>query len=1272
MTAGPRSDVHYALYLPRVLLAWKAGGAEGDVLTLDGTLLFADISGFTSLSEELARQGKIGSEEVTAVLNGAFSELLDVASLDGGDLLKFGGDALLLLFTGSDHAGRAARSAFDMRDALDDFQSASSPVPLAMSMGLASGSIACVLAGSASREMIVAGETAWAVVDMEATADAGEILVAPTTASLIDDDALGSPKGSGVFLEDAPDADEFEPDDEASGTMDYAHYVPQRLRKHLTLTFNEGEHRIANVAFVKVSGLDELLESTNRDAAQQEMDRLVSKVQEVAARFEVTVLASDISPDGFKLILVTGVPDRQDGEEERILRAGHEVADISSPLQVSVGIARGNVFAGDLGSRMRRVYTVIGDTVNLAARLAAAAQPGTALVTGDVLERSASLFDATALDPIHLKGKAEPVAPYRLNAQIASGGAQPAGRFDIIGRDDELDRLMREINEAKGGAGEVVDIDGVAGIGKTRLLQEVAERSEQRLLVATGEAYESSTAFYVAGQIVLGAFGLSHDKAPEELGQELEEAVAATCHDMTPWLPLVARVVGAEVPSTPEVETVDGKFQAQKTAEVIEEMLTKVLDEPTLIVIDGAEWIDEASREILMRMMAEIDERPWVVCTSRRPGQDWDGLDPGTSIALPPLSPDSTRRLLGLAAADLDLPISTFNAVAERSGGNPFFLLELVAAVRDGGDDLPESIEAVAAERIDRLELRDRRLLRYAAVLGQTFAVDLLADALPDVAAVLEDTQVWDRLAEFLEISATGRVRFRQPILRDAAYAGLPYGRRRELHLAIGEALERRARRRPERFSEMLSLHFSRAEDYPRAWEYSVMAAQRAQKKYANVVAADLYRRALAASDQMEAVVPEEERAEVAEAMGDAADAAGLHDEAWGAYEQALTLAHDNLLWRGRLLRKESMVQEKMGAYDDALEILQASLDTLEQAPATPDRDVQRLEAMIGYAGVLRRKLDPEGSIEWCRRVLDSPSIEDHPDLLAHALNLLSTNYAVVNHDDRGAGSLRALEIYRELGDLVGEAKVLNNLGYNAYFLGEWTAAFDYWTEGAAAADKAGDVITEAIIRNNLAEIDIDRGRYEDARSALDEALRIWRGARYSLGLAFAHANLGRLEGRDGDTDKAAAHLERAAAVFEEVGAPLGRLDVRARSIEVALHKGEWQAAGEMLREDLRAVDDVPGSTVLQAAQHRLLGYAYLQAGEDAAAEVELLRSLELAREAKARFEEALTLHAMARWAERTGEGGDWSEAAAAILHELGVERVPYVPIAAPRNDLAS
>jgi class 3 adenylate cyclase/tetratricopeptide (TPR) repeat protein len=1258
MEMSQTASMHFPLYLPRTLLAWQADPDAGAYTEFDGTLVFSDISGFTALSEQLAKKGRVGAEEITQVLNAAFTELLNVAALDGGDLLKFGGDALLHVFSGDGHAARAARSSFEMRNALDDYQSSNSPTPLSMSVGLASGLVQFFLAGSTNRELVVAGPTASLVAEMEGAADSGQILMAPATAESVDDIAIGDSRRGGFLLVHSPDSAEWDEDEEfgdETTPVDYGSFISARLRKHLTLTFNEGEHRMANVGFVKLTGFDALLAKDGPERAGAELNDTVTAVQEAAERFGVCFLQSDISADGTKLILTSGVPERRDGDMERMLRSVHATLQIASPFPLHIGVATGGVFAGDLGARTRRVYTVMGDTVNLAARLCGAAAPGQALIT----ERLAveAEFSATALEPIELKGKSQPTTAYLLGDPTAGTTTLSDQLLPLIGRDAEFSQLSALLATATAGRGRVVDVVGRSGVGKTRLLLALANHAHGvPTFVATGEPYEANTAYFVFGQFLRTVLGI--DSSPEESGDRLSQVIRERSPDLTPWAPLVARVVGATVPATPEVEALDDGFQESKTAEIVAQLLTALVPGPALAFIDGAQWIDDASRTLLDKLVPTIKAQPWLVVIGRRPDVGWEefaGSDEDT-IELGPLDDAATAALAAAALGEEAVPAPKVDAIVTRSGGNPFFLLELVAAAIRGEQELPTSVEAAVAARIDRLQLKDRRLLGFAAVLGQRFSLDLLADALPEAAAAVDGAEAWERLSEFIAMSVSGEMRFRHPIVRDVAYEGLPFERRRDLHRAIGEALERRARNRPQRFAELLSIHFDQAEDFAKAWNYSVMAAERARRKYANVDAADLYKRALAAEERMEGDATPAEKVAIAEALGDVTEVVGLYGDAEAAYLMALGIIGDAGLDAGRILLKRGTLRERTADYDDGLAILAQVPKALQGAGG--DADEILLESIVETAAIRSRQGAMEDTVVLCTDVIERADPALHRQVIAHAYYLIEFAYTRLNHPNRGTVGEKAAEIYRDLGDLVRLGNVLNNLGYDAFYLGKWDQAYDYWTEAKETRDKAGDIVGSALQENNIAEIHTHRGNYLEARRLLEHALRVWRGAGYEIGVAYANANLGLLASRQGQPEEARRHLDEAFGGFTAAGAEAYLPDVRVRYAEFLLAHGDAVEAEAMLAPDIAASTE-SGDSLALSTLYRLRGIARHQLGDREAARADLELSLDLARKADARYDEVLALDALEYWSVSGGAADSgWGDQARPLIDSLGIGEV--------------
>src|SRR3984893_16429693 len=266
--------------------------------------------------------------------------------------------------------------------------------------------------------------------------------------------------------------------------------------------------------------------------------------------------------------------------------------------------------------------------------------------------------------------------------------------------------------------------------------------------------------------------------------------------------------------------------------------------------------MDEASCDLPRHIGTPVATKPWLVCSTRRPvGGGFVAAEgtppvPALSLRLDPIPAADAQELAASAAAD-DLAPEQLDAIIERAGGNPLFVQELVAAMRSRDDDmdaLPESLEGVVTSRIDSLAPGDRALLRWASVLGPSFSGELIAQVLegdPDAAL---DSESWDRLAEFVERDPyiAGAFRFRHALIRDAAYEGLSFRRRRELHARVADVLRTTADDGDS--AEMLSLHFSLAVRPSDTWLYSLRAAVRAKAKFANADAAAVYSPALAAA----------------------------------------------------------------------------------------------------------------------------------------------------------------------------------------------------------------------------------------------------------------------------------------------------------------------------------------------------------------------------------------------------------------------------------------
>ena len=415
-------DETFRPYVPGIVIDWLRGSPDASHRTVDGTLGFIDISGFTRLTERFARAGKVGAEEMSQILDAVFTSLLDVAYGYGAELIKWGGDAVLLLFQGDGHAAAACAAAWEMQKTLrrvGRVTGTAGSATLRMSAGVHSGEIMFFLVGSRHRELIITGPAATQTAMVEAAAEAGQVAVSHDTAGLLGSGVVGAVKGPAYLLGAAPEVP-LRPVRcirDVTG-LDLGRCLPPPVAANLLAGGHEGEHRRVAVAFAAFSGTDRLLAAGGADVVAAALQDVIATAQDAAQANDVTFLETDIGADGGKIMLVAGAPRSTGHDEMHLLQAVRAILGQPGALTLRAGAHAGRVFAGDLGPAYRRTYSVKGDAINLAARLMARAAPGQLLATAEILDRSARMFAISSLPPFRVKGKAQPVYAFDVGAPL--------------------------------------------------------------------------------------------------------------------------------------------------------------------------------------------------------------------------------------------------------------------------------------------------------------------------------------------------------------------------------------------------------------------------------------------------------------------------------------------------------------------------------------------------------------------------------------------------------------------------------------------------------------------------------------------------------------------------------------------------------------------------------------------------------------------------------------------------------------------------------------
>ena len=1250
-----------APYVPRALLTRLAWPVEVLSETVTCTMVFADVSGFTRLSERLARRGKEGSEQLVDVIDTCFTALLAEAYGRGGSLVKFGGDAMLLMFYDQEgeqgHALRACCAAAEMRRILREvgrIRVGERNVVLRMSVGVHSGAYEIFVVGGSHRELVIGGPAATTAVSMEAAACAGQILISADTARRLPRACVGHRSGPGRLLSRPRAPCEWEPPAGLPTPPEevIASFLPAAIRAHLLSGSAVPQHRTATIAFLQFGGLDRALACDGRESATRQLDELVRLVQDAAERYDVCFLDTDIASDGGKIRLSAGAPRVMGDDEERMLLALRHIVEAGPPLPVRIGVHRGPVFTGQVGPTYRKWYAVMGDTVNLAARLGAKAPAGRIYATREVLCRAKTTFEQTALEPFCVKGKSRHVEAADVGPPVRAveGEAvrlQPA----LVGREREMSRLRMAIEAARHGRGTLLELVGETGSGKSRLLAEARGLADgMTVLHATCEVYSRETPYAVWRDLLRHLLDLGWDDPAEVVLGRLEAEIVRTDAELLPWLGLIAVVLDVPAPVSAEIQQLAPGSSSRKLREAVLRFLGRALVVPTLVEIEHVHLMDAASIALFEALVRELESSAWVVLVTRRDvsgGLILTDYRP-ERIELGPLGREDSRALAVATKESTQLPPHVVELAVARSGGSPEFLLDLLAAAAAGErDELPDNVGAATMARIDALDPRDGAIVRRAAVLGLCFASHQLADVL-GASEPTPDERFWDRLSSVFARDAGGHVRFRRPAVQEAAYASLPFKVRRELHAAVGLRLERDRSLTLDADPALLSHHFTAAGDYVRAHRYAMVAARRATERFSHADAAELYRRAIETGRAGGLAADAPALGEAWEQLGDALRCTGELQAAARALTEARRLHHDPIA-QARLCDSQAEVAERCEALTGAVRWLTRGLRYIEGLQTT-GATIARARIRSHLGGIRNRQGRWSQAVRVFRQAIADAEAVGELHALARACYGLDWALVQLGRPDEATHSGRALQIYEQLGDLEHEATVLNNLGMIAYFDGRWDEAIELYHRAGEASERAGVPADVAYTDCNVGEILSDQGRLDEAAAHLRRARRVWLATGELPSVAFVDMLLARLAVRRGGSHAGAAQLTAAADQLRRFGVDAYAEFGHALIAEAEAFTGDPSRALKLAREAIKQADQY------RSLVERASGIALARLGRHDAAADQLAHALQAARERRAHYEIAATidvLDAIDRANDSLRRERD------AILARLKIDRLP-------------
>jgi predicted ATPase len=905
---------------------------------------------------------------------------------------------------------------------------------------------------------------------------------------------------------------------------------------------------------------------------------------------------------GDALLALFGAPAAHEDDPERALRAALDMikrtthlgerlkAYAGAPLMLHIGINTGHVVAGGLGAGAAKSYSVTGDTVNTAQRLQSMAAPGEVLVGPLTYRLTRHAFSYESLGDVALRGKVGSVLVHRLKRPLdtprAARGLEILGlSAPLIGRDEEIARMMGCLNLACGGAAQLVRLVGEAGIGKTRLMNEFVTRArddDRFASVAIRRAVCSplgEQSYGTLAAVLRSAYGIAHKASTAEAQAKLAEALSElglAPEEIERLMPLYFYVLGLGDPDATLQHVEPEQLRRQIFFAIRTVFERRLALSPLLIIVEDLHWADAVSLEVLRFVMDRLERRRLMLLFTHRPMLEMDQLDSSrishTTLRLAPLCVADAQKLLaaffghGWSGSSGNL----FNRILERASGNPLFVEEIIRGLieagvlaRDGphwqiksdeaAADIPASIQALLLARVDRLPHDVRRLAQEAAVIGPRFDVALLGATATDpvkVEAGLEllcDAEIVEEIAGASSISLQS-YRFTQTLLQDVIYQNLLLQRRIEMHGRIGTALERLCGDDPERLEDLTLLghHFSLSASKPKGAYYLSAAGDRARTIYANDDAIRLYQQALAVLLTSGDQGPE--RLVLYERIADLCGAAGRRDTADEHYETVLEThrAAGERAAAARILRKLGRLMWDAGKrtkaeahYAEAAALLEGTDAPIEWAHLSQERGhlafrtgdhaaaARWADDALGYAQSVPPNGDIQAGLEAARAT-------------AEALNTKGVALARLGRSREAVREVeRSVAVAEAAGLLSAACRGYTNLSV-LYTMVDPAQAMEVCRRGLDVARRIGDLGFQARLLANLAVACCtftDRCADEGVPAA-EKAIELDRALDQREHLAVPLIVLGQIHQCHGQPELAARCYNEAIEVARETGEP--------------------------------------------------------------------------------------------------------------------------------------
>lgn len=1071
------------------------------ITKVSGSLLLSDISGFTYMCEVLSKFGKAGTEKITHILNDYFGKMIEISNKFDGDILKFGGDALLIAFYGrTDKTNEMALScARKMMEEVSNFKSVKTE------FGEFSINIKCVIStgewyetiigNEMRKELFLDGISVRELVKLEDEAEMGNIISSKT--NVVYDSKLKKVRNK----------------------LDYNSFLLEGLRRYSDEeTINE--YRGTSIVFINISGYDtEYIDI-------KKINKIFTEIVKITEKYKGSV--GKILPHkvGSNIMLLFGAPVAYGDDIVNAVLCGMEIIKLNLPdIKINIGINTGYVYGGIIGSDLRKEYTVIGDTVNTAERLMETADR-MVIVSEETFRNVKVRLELQEIAPVYVKGKEKALRRF-IPSRILEDKRYI---FTLVGRDYEIEK----ISEAIRAGSNLVLITGEAGIGKTRLLYELKRKYNSTHKILEGSKYEMKDTFSIFKSMFEKEAMITSDDSDEVKIEKLVKLIKSTKkEELINKIPFISTMLfGLQFPKE-FLKNIPPKLMFENLCDGIIYYIESY-EQPVLIMFDDIHLMTKEETELIAyitRALLVLSQKKnnFTFILSGRPVSflkesiQFEKEFKILALEINPLKVDDCERLLYQLLKNKNIPSDIKDILLKKSEGNPFYLEQIALDIIERGfiieeekewrkspsfkeEEIPINIFTAIMSRIDRLEEKTKEIIRLGSVIGLEFSQELIERITDDIMTLKYLQRAEEEQIVYKNLIGEIEYIFRHAIIKDVVYNSILVERRKYLHNAVGETIESAHNQDLSKFFGILAFHFNHAGKWEKALEYSIKAGNKAKDEYKNEEAINYFKKAI---EIIEKELPEkkEKLYEAYTGLGRVYYNLSSLDIARDYFIKALEISEMlNIEKKIDTLNIISETYRHQSNYDEALNYALKALELSREI------NYAHGEAYaLCYIGINNHfKNNFNEAMKFYNEALDLFKKNNEFDGVANVLNNIGgIFYSTGKLDEAEKKFKEVLEIKANIGNKKSILTTLNNIGLIYSYYGKFDEAMNYFEDYKKYSKEIGDKSSYSASLINIANIKYIYGKIKESLTINEEAKVIKELIKDISGLSGVLNNIG-------------------------------------------------------------------------------------------------------------------------------------------------------------------